>query len=83
MKKFPRTKNKTELAVLEYWYNKGYSAIKNGWPDFIIYNDKELIFIEVKRDCNDKGLSYRQQNMAKLLKRVGIEVKVMRPKDCK
>ena len=78
----PKTKNKSENCVLDYYEKRGYSAIKNGWPDFLIFNQNELIFVEVKKDRNRAGLSKRQKAMALLLKRVAIEVKLMRPKDC-
>ncbi len=55
--------------------------ISKGWPDFIFYNDKEIIIVEVKKkNQRDEGQdpSEVQTKCHEILKRHGINVVIER-----
>lgn len=74
-----RTRNPAEVAVATDLVNNGYTLIKNGWPDFVAYDDEGVRFIEVKPTCRAR-LSFRQRRMAEILGRVGITVELVSAK---
>ena len=58
--------------------SKGWNVLKNGWPDYLIYKDNEIAFVEVK----DKGDQLRpsQIEMLNLLSKFGFKCFTWRPK---
>jgi len=84
----PKTKRKTpkrpegltdrELAVSEHAKKLGWEVYRNGWPDFLLVdpNSNNAIFLEVKAQ-KDK-LRTCQKKMHKVLKKLGIDVEVLR-----
>lgn len=58
--------------------DKGWNVIKNGWPDFLIYKDNEIRFIEVKNG-KDK-LREDQIKMLKTLTKYGLKCYTWHPK---
>lgn len=71
-----RTRNPAEVAVATRLVNEGYTILKNGWPDFLAFDDHGVRFIEVKPTCRS-NLSYRQRKMAGVLSRLGISVELV------
>jgi len=63
----------------EKWVkNKGYEYLKKGWPDYAIYDKKEVVFVEVKKP--HEPLKPHQMRMHMLLKnKIGIKVKIATP----
>ena len=63
----------------ENWVkNKGYEYLKKGWPDYAIYDKKEVVFVEVKKP--HEPLKPHQMKMHMLLKnKLGIKVKIATP----
>ena len=63
----------------ENWIkNKGYEYLKKGWPDYAIYDKKEVVFVEVKKP--HEPLKPHQMKMHMLLKnKLGIKVKIATP----
>jgi len=72
--------NKKEQSVFKKYTESGYDCLTKGYPDFCFYNDKEVIFIEVKpkqkRPSPKMGLSQHQRKMINLFIRLGLNVKV-------
>ena len=58
--------------------DKGWKVLKNGWPDYLIYKDNEIAFVEVK-DGSDR-LRPNQIEMLKLLSKFGLKCFTWRPK---
>lgn len=65
--------------MLAQYKRLGYEYLTKGYPDFCFYNDKEIIFVEVKVKCDTpkRGLSIHQKKMHEIFRRLGIEVKVI------
>jgi len=72
--------NRREKFIWDKYINMGYSGITKGYPDFCFYNDKEVLFIEVKRKQKrpsvKMGLSRHQREMISIFKRLGLNVRV-------
>ena len=70
--------NKREIAILKKYIDLGYNYLTKGYPDFCFYNDKKIIFVEVKKKQKRKtpkmGLSVHQEKMIEIFKRLGINV---------
>lgn len=58
---------------------KGWKTIRNGWPDFLIYKDNEIAFVEVKRDGKSDKLKRNQVQMLTLLTKAGFKCYVWKP----
>ena len=56
---------------------KGWKVLRNGWPDYLIYKDDQIAFVEVK----DKGdwLKPNQIEMLSLLSKFGLKCFTWRP----
>ena len=67
----------TEYIVKDKCEEDGWDVLRNGWPDFMLFNKKEktAIFLEVKSigTC----LSKDQKKMHAALKALGINVKTV------
>jgi len=63
---------------------RGYSIISKGWPDYLIFNEKEIIFVECKRPLiratKKMGFSKHQRLLLSKLKELGLNVKIYRGK---
>lgn len=61
---------------------KGYKVISKGYPDYIIYKDNEIIFVECKRPLirrtKQNGFSRHQLKMFEILKSLNLNVKTYR-----
>jgi len=72
--------NKREIAIYQKYKQLGYNCLTKGYPDFCFFNDKEVIFIEVKRKqkriTKQMGLSSQQRKMIDIFKRLGLNVSV-------
>ena len=78
----PNLKNNyREISVFEKYADLGYECLTKGYPDFCFFNDKEVIFIEVKRKqkraSKKMGLSQHQNKMIGIFKRLGLNVSVV------
>ena len=81
--------NSREREVQEDLSSQGWKVLYKGWPDFLCYKEEngkiEAFFIEVKRKpykkffqkTYDIELSPIQQEMHRVLKKLGFEVKVI------
>ena len=69
-----RTKNLAELKMLGWLRKKGWSVLKKGWPDFLIYKQglggrqNKIKLVEVKKGKGN--LSLCQKRMFTLLSTV-------------
>ncbi|MCK9431135.1 MAG: hypothetical protein M0R17_14270 [Candidatus Omnitrophica bacterium] len=83
--------NKRERYVQDFAKSCGYDILYKGWPDFLFYkkvNGKlEAFFIEIKQDLSKNSkylntylgkLSPEQEEMHRVLKELGLNVKVIR-----
>ena len=71
--------NKREQTVKEEALKLGWDVLRNGWPDFLLYdkNTNQAILIEVK-SCNKSGvLSKEQKKMHKILRKLGLNVQTI------
>jgi hypothetical protein len=72
--------NVCEKIVYEKYKQLGYECLTKGYPDFCFFNDKEVIFIEVKpkqkRLTKKMGLSKHQRKMIEIFKRLGLNIRV-------
>ena len=72
--------NRCEIAVCDKYKAMGYDYLTKGYPDFCFFNDREVIFVEVKpkqkRPTKKMGLSKHQQKMIEIFKRIGLDVRV-------
>ena len=68
----------TEYIVKEKCEEAGWDVLRNGWPDFLLFDKKEkkAVFLEVK--SLKTGLSKDQKKMHRALKALGINVKTVR-----
>ncbi len=77
--------NRREKIVREQAEKDGWEVLDKGWPDFLLYNEKEnkVLFIEVKSNLARKKkltggeLTKEQKLMHHILKRLGFIVKVV------
>lgn len=73
--------NKREITICEKYKGLGYNYLTKGYPDFCFFNDKEVIFIEVKRKqkkpSKKMGLSMHQTKMITIFKRLGLNISVV------
>ena len=73
--------NHREISIFEKYIDLGYECLTKGYPDFCFFNDKEVIFIEVKRKqkrpSKKMGLSQHQNKMIEIFKRLGLNVSVV------
>jgi hypothetical protein len=57
--------------------SEGYILYRHGFPDRAIEKDGKIVLVEVKgQNCN---LEKNQRKLHKLLKKLGIEVKIWKP----
>ena len=74
--------NFREKTIKEKYEKLGYEVLHKGWPDFLIFNDKDVIFLEVKRqqkfETKKSGMSKHQTKMHEILKRCGLKVLIER-----
>lgn len=75
------TPNPSEQFVADRLKEKGFTVVKDGWPDFLVVKDGEFWLMEVKPDEGHRKLSPSQQRMADALRSVGILVNVVTPED--
>lgn len=63
----------------EKWVkDRGYEYLKKGWPDYVLYNKEEVVFVEVKNP--HEAPKPHQMKMHILLKnRLGIKVEIATP----
>jgi hypothetical protein len=61
---------------------RGYHIYSKGYPDYVIVKGNEVIFVECKRpmirETYKMGFSKHQVNMIKILKSLGLNVKIYR-----
>ena len=67
----PQNKNITEAAFTRRATSLGWAVIKRGFPDYICWQDKQVIFVEVKPEGYE--LSVYQQIVMQLLMSLGLE----------
>jgi Holliday junction resolvase len=53
----------------------GYDVYKNGWPDYVLVNGDEILFVEVKT-IGYPYLSIEQVRMLRILGRAGLKVRI-------
>jgi hypothetical protein len=72
-----------ELRVKRHYAARGYKVLRNGYPDFLCYDPKrnDAILVEVKGRSGP--LSKEQKLMHDVLKKLGLNVKVIRVSDNK
>ena len=64
----------------ERWIkNKGFEYLKKGWPDYLVYGKGEVLFVEVKNPYEPPR--FHQMKMHKILKDLGLRVKIATPKE--
>lgn len=71
----------TEKIVADYYRKQGYKIFRNGYPDFLLYKEKEnkCLFVEVK---SWTGATSKNQKMVhNILRKIGFEVKLLRVKN--
>lgn len=70
--------NIRENWVKEQCELKGFEVFRSGWPDFLLFHTKTktAIFLEVK--SNKDSVRLEQKRMHKILKQIGLTVKVVR-----
>lgn len=57
--------------------NHGFSTLRNGWPDFLVFDNRQLLgAVEVKG--RGQTLSPNQRAVSQVLKAVGIHVYISR-----
>lgn len=66
--------NKGEQLVADKYTDLGYEVIHDGVPDFLIFKDGKLSFVEVK--SRGLTLSKSQERAHEILLRNGYEVKI-------
>lgn len=72
--------NEFELFIKEWIEEKGMSALKRGWPDFLCIDGDGSIFAIEAKAIGDK-LSEDQIKMHKQLRKAGIHVSVVYEQD--
>jgi hypothetical protein len=72
-----RGPNRRELHVKQLAMDRGYEALKAGWPDFLLYreSDGKTVFLEVKSK-KDK-LNPAQVRMRDILKKIGLNWQII------
>lgn len=71
---YKEPKNETELSAHREFVDRGYIALKRGWPDFIVFNKDDLFMVEVKADGD--SLRPSQRVVLELIASKGIDVYV-------
>lgn len=64
--------NEAEETLKKKLEKKGYTVYRNGWPDFIVQREDEIIAIEVKSHQTEK-LEENQLSIMELLSSLGIK----------
>jgi len=74
-----RTLNLPEIAVARHLTEQGYTILKRGWPDFLVFNETEVRLVEVKPGI--ASLKKQQVEVADVLHRFfGVQVEVIHPR---
>ena len=76
----------SEDIAKQIFERKGFTVLRNGWPDFLCYKDNgfgevRVLCVEVK--TKGDGLRPEQERMHEVLKRMGFPVSVMYEEDVK
>lgn len=67
-----RPHNKHEQTCFDIMESKGYTVIKNGYPDLFCFNENgDIVLIEVKPNSNH-SLKTNQAKILKMLSKYGI-----------
>lgn len=77
--------NKREKIIKEQAQENGWIVLDKGWPDLLLYDSKsnKALFVEVKSEPARKKklaggeLTKEQKHMHRILKRLGLAVKVV------
>ena len=73
-----RTHNRWEKQIADRLEAEGSEVMKRGWPDLIAVKGDEVRMIEDKPPGNRAGLSPNQRRMANILRKIGVDVELMR-----
>lgn len=66
----------SEKRVFDIFSATGATILRNGWPDFAVKLDNEVVFVEVKKGSNDRPRP-EQDEMHDFLRSLGFKVIVV------
>lgn len=79
--------NPREKEIQEDLMNQGWNVLYKGWPDFLFYKEENgkivAFFVEVKRKGKEFSNTYatklspEQKKMHYVLKKLGLDIKVI------
>lgn len=72
-----KPRNRREAYVYDHAIKNGWNILNKGWPDFILYKEDKIMFVEVKnkgqKTLNNsrrkEGLSLHQLKMKEILEK--------------
>lgn len=69
--------NRREAKIDKLAIEKGYEVLKAGWPDRLLYKEKEgkAVFLEIKSKTDE--LNAAQERMAEVLKKLGLNWQIV------